>query len=134
MKKFILIFALIFSFNSFSQTKPTSNPDPIVKKALYTKTEKEKSKKHFHQDVEKIGMSPEKKTKYLSIVDKYIGKIIDVNKSRKLTKSQCTNYVNSNFKSLNQDVRRLLPPEQYNKHILIANRFQNSILNRIKKQ
>jgi hypothetical protein len=134
MKKFILLVTLVFSLNSFCQTKPTSNLDPVLKKALYTKTEKQQSKKNFHQQVDKIGMSPDKKSKYLAIVDKYSSKVTDVNKSRKLTKSQCTNYINTSFQSLNQEIKPLLTPEQYNKHKLIADAFQNSILNRIKKQ
>ena len=136
MKNYIFIFLLFFSINTFGQTKPTevSKGDKVVKKALYSKEEKESTRKNFRKEIETIGMSPDVKTKYTAIVEKHIARITTANKDRKMTKSQATDYVNRVIKEQNQEIEAILTSEQYKKHKLIMNRYQNSILYRIQAQ
>lgn len=135
MKKIILAMAIIFSLNIQSQSKPTTPPnDKVVKKALYTPKEKETARKNFLKEVDKIGMSPSVKTKYLAIVDKHTSRLKDANKDRKLTQSQATTNVNKIIKEQNQEIKNILTPDQYKQHKLIINRYQNSINYRIQNQ
>jgi hypothetical protein len=135
MKNLIFAIAIIFSVNAFgqSESKPT-NGDKVVTKTLYTPKEKEEIKKVTQKEIDGIGMSPEVKTKYTAIIEKSRGRLIDANKSRNLTKTQAKEKVNKIIKEQNQEIKGILTPEQYKKHKLIMNRYQNSINYRIEKQ
>lgn len=131
MKKFVLALAIIFSLNAFAQS---ATNDKVVTKTLYTPKEKEEIRKKFLKEVDEIGLSPEIKTKYLAIVSKFNEKIKVVNKDRKLTQSQFTTKVNKIIKDQNQEIKSILTPDEYAKHKLIINRYQNSIIYRIENK
>jgi hypothetical protein len=132
MKKFVLAIAIIFSLNAVGQTatKPATG-DKVVTKTLYTPKEKEEIRKRYLKEVDGIGMSPTVKTEYLAIVNKYGDKLIAANKDRKLTQTQATTKVNKLIKDQNQEIKSILTPDQYKKHKMIFNRYQNSINYRI---
>lgn len=135
MKKFVLATAIILSLNAFGQsaTKPATS-DKVVTKTLYTTDEKEDIRKKFLVEVDEIGLSPEIKTKYLAIISKYNDKFKVVNKDRKLTQSQYTTITNKLIKDQNQEIKKIVTPDQYKKHKLIMNRYQNSINYRIENK
>jgi len=135
MKKFILAIAIIFSFNAFGQSETkTGTGDKVVTKSLYNTKEKEEIRKKYLKEVDEIGLSPELKTKYLSIVSKYNEKLKVVNKDRKLTQSQLTTEVNKIINEQNEQIKSILTPDEYEKHKLIINRYQNSINYRIENK
>jgi len=132
MKKYVLAIAIIFSLNAFAQstTKPATG-DKVVTKTLYTPKEKADIQKKFRKEVDEIGMSPELETQYLAIVKKHTDKLRTVNNDRKLTQTQATTKVNKIIKDQNQEIKSILTPDQYKKHKMIINRYQNSINYRI---
>jgi len=135
MKRLILVLAIIFSINSYSQTEHKKDAnEKIVKKALYTEKEKEVIRKNFRSDVAKIKMTPETKTKYLEIIDKNLARIQATNKDRNLTQAQASFNINKIIEQQNNDVKAILSPEQYKKHKMMMDRFQNSMNYRIEKQ
>lgn len=144
MKNLFLALTLLLSVNSFCQQKPskpktvttttTSPNDKVVKKALYTTKEKEKIRKDFLKEIDKIGMSPDVKTKYLAIIDKHTDRLKATNKDRKLTKSQAKYNINKIINQQNSQVQRILTVNQYKKHLSIINRYQNSMIYRVEKQ
>ena len=115
-------------------SNPSTSGDDVVNKALYTPAERESTRKNFIKEVDQIDMSPEIRAQYTAIVQKHWSRIRTANNERKLTKDQATDYVNRVIREQNSEVNRILTVEQYNKHELIMNRYQNSVLYRIERQ
>ncbi|MGL2963978.1 hypothetical protein ACSVH2_09195 [Flavobacterium sp. RSB2_4_14] len=132
MKKLVLALAIIFSLNAIGQTAPKpATGDKVVTKKLYTAKEKEEIKKNYTKEVDAIGMSPEVKAKYTAIIKKYTDKLRDVNRNKDLTQTQATTNVNKIIKDQNQEIKKILTPDQYKQHKIIYNKYQNSINYRI---
>ena len=70
----------------------------------------------------------------MAIISKYNEKFKVVNKDRKLTQSQYTTAANKLIKDQNQEIKKIVTPDQYKKHKLIMNRYQNSINYRIESK
>ncbi len=140
MKNMLLALLFLFGTHAFCQSKPvkptteTPSSEKVVKKALYTKKEKEKARKEFLKAVDTMGLAPNVKTEYLAIIEKHTARLKAVNKDRKLTKSQATHYVNTVMEEQNLEVQRVLTVDQYRNHLVIADRYQSSIIYRIEKQ
>jgi hypothetical protein len=135
MKNFILAIAILLSFNAFGQSakKNTTVTKPATN-TLYSPKEKEEIKKTFLKEIDQIGMSPVVKTKYLETINKYSEKLKAVNKDKSISNTELTTKANKLIKDQNQEIKKLLTPDQYKKHKIIYNRFQNSINYRIEKR
>ena len=86
------------------------------------------------KEIDQIGMSPVVKTKYLETINKYSEKLKAVNKDKSISNTELTTKANKLIKDQNQEIKKLLTPDQYKKHKIIYNRFQNSINYRIEKR
>ena len=135
MKNFILAIAILFSFNAFGQSaKKNATVNKPVTNTLYSPKEKEEIKKTFLKEIDQIGMSPVVKTKYLETINNYSEKLKAVNKDKSISNTELTTKANKLIKDQNQEIKKLLTPDQYKKHKIIYNRFQNSINYRIEKR
>ena len=135
MKNFILAIAILFSFNAIGQSaKKNTTVNKPVTNTLYSPKEKEEIKKTFLKEIDQIGMSPVVKTKYLETINKYSEKLKAVNKDKSVSNTELTTKANKLIKDQNQEIKKLLTPDQYKKHKIIYNRFQNSINYRIEKR
>jgi negative regulator of replication initiation len=135
MKNFILAIAILFSFNAIGQSaKKNTTVNKPVTNTLYSPKEKEEIKKTFLKEIDQIGMSPVVKTKYLETINKYSEKLKAVNKDKSISNTELTTKANKLIKDQNQEIKKLLTPDQYKKHKIIYNRFQNSINYRIEKR
>ena len=135
MKNIILAIAIFFSFNAFGQSaKKNATVNKPVTNTLYSPKEKEEIKKTFLKEIDQIGMSPVVKTKYLETINKYSEKLKAVNKDKSISNTELTTKANKLIKDQNQEIKKLLTPDQYKKHKIIYNRFQNSINYRIEKR
>ena len=135
MKSLFFTLITLFTISSFSQSKPEQKKDDkVVAKPLYTKAEKENARKKFLKEVDEIGLSEDVKTKYTGIVQRHTEKLKNVNRGKNLTQSQLTYSYNKIIKDQNQEIKKILTVEQYKKHKIIINRYQNSIINRVSNQ
>lgn len=135
MKNIILAIAIFFCFNAFAQSakKNTSVTKPVTN-TLYSPKEKEEIKKTFLKEIDQIGMSPVVKSKYLETINSYSEKLKAVNKDKSVSNTELTTKTNKLIKDQNQEIKKILTPDQYKKHKIIYNRFQNSINYRIEKR
>src|SRR4030095_16354136 len=99
-----------------------------------TPKEREQTIQNFTNDIEQIGMSPAIEAQYKAIVKKNWERIIAANKDRTLTKTEATEYVNRVINEQNSELQAILTVGEYDKHMLIMNRYQNSVLYRIEQQ
>lgn len=119
---------------SKKSTTTTKPGDKVVKKALYTPKEREQTRQNFINEIQQIGMSPAVEAQYEVIVKKHWERIKAANKDRTLTKTEATEYVNRVINEQNSELQAILTPGEYDKHMLIMKRYQNSVLYRIEQQ
>lgn len=118
---------------STAKTKKPKSGDQVVDKALYSEKEKEKARKNFYKEIDSIGMSPEVKKEYTAIVKKHWARIQGARKGSKLTKDAATEYVNQVIRDQNSEIQRILNVDQFKKHEVIMDKYQNSVLYRIEQ-
>ena len=139
MKKILYLFVLMISLTGISQTKAPAkkltpktttkinNDQKVVTKNLYTIKEKEKIAQNFYKDVEKLGLSPEVKKQYLELVNATSTKLKYINHDRGRTREQIKASSDKIFNDQNIKIKSLLTFKQYQNHLLIYNRLQESI-------
>lgn len=132
MKKILVVLAILFSLNTFCQTTtPEQSSDKIVSKTLYTKKERKSARKDFLRDVDSLGLTPEVKTQYLDIIQKNVTRMKATNNDNNLTQEQAIQITRDVFRQQNDEVSRILTPDQYRKHMTIVKRYEESIIYRI---
>jgi hypothetical protein len=135
MKKIVLALIILFGLNAHCQTaKKPANSNKAVTNTLYTPKEKEDIKKRFLNEIEEIDMSPTVKSKYLEIINKNSEKLKAINKERSVSQTEISTRANKIIKDQNQEIKKILTPDQYKKHKIIYNKYQNSINYRIQQR
>ena len=132
MKKLVLALIILFSLNTYAQsTKKATNSNKAPSNTLYSTKEKDEIKKRFLNEIEDIEMTSTVKSKYLEIINKNSEKLKAINKDRSISNTEIATRANAIIKNQNQDIIKILTPDQYNKHKIIYNKYQNSINYRV---
>lgn len=115
MKKIVCIALFLLSFCSFAQT----NKNEVVTKKMFTVDERVRLQIAFDERIPELNLSDDQLYRYSTIIDNNIFYMIDYNKKFNHTKAEIQNYMDKRVADQNKDLKKLLTPEQYKKHLEI---------------
>lgn len=137
MKKLFLLALVMVGLNVYSQDdKPvTKNPDQkTINGALYSDKEKEQLVSNFFNEAyEKLNMTPEVQEKYTETLYDTYNKMLALRQNRNLTKRDAKYESKKVFASQESKLKKILTPEQLQKHDVLFGPIQKSVFSRIDK-
>lgn len=128
MKKIVAITLFLVSFAALSQA---SLPD-VPKGRLFSIDEITRIQAKYNERSLELYLTEDQFYKYNSIVDDNFYYMMQYNKGKERTKDELIEYINKRQVIQNKELKKLLSPEQFNKHLEIYQTvILTPVLNRI---